>query len=160
MPAKRRTQQDRREERTDPRVCPAVKSITKVGNELRLIVIRYLLERPMRFNELLATVRTIDPKSLSRVLKYLVTEGIVQRDVLGTQPFAVQYSLTEKGLELNPVIQSLQLWGQRWLMSAPEARSLDLTTRGPGHRDAPSGLASSSAISATLRNPRTAPATG
>jgi DNA-binding HxlR family transcriptional regulator len=113
MPARPRT---RGGENADQQVCPAIKSISKVGNELRLVVIRYLIERPMRFNELLAAARTIDPKSLSRVLKYLAKEGIVKREVLGTQPFMVQYSLTEKGMELKPVIDSLQVWGRRWLV--------------------------------------------
>jgi len=116
MPARRRTQSERSGERTDLQVCPAIKSITKVGNELRLVVIRYLIDRPMRFNELMAAAATIDPKSLSRVLKYLAAEGIVRRDVLSTQPFMVQYSLTEKGMELNPVIDALQAWGARWLV--------------------------------------------
>jgi DNA-binding HxlR family transcriptional regulator len=116
MPARRRTQRERNSERTDHQVCPAVKSIAKVGNELRLVVIRYLIDRPMRFNELMAAAKTIDPKSLSRVLKYLVAEGIVRREVLSTQPFMVQYSLTEKGMELKPVIDSLYAWGERWLM--------------------------------------------
>jgi DNA-binding HxlR family transcriptional regulator len=116
MPAKRRTRGERRGDRTDHQVCPAVKSISKIGNELRLVVIRYLIEGPMRFNELLAEAATMDPKSLSRVLKYLVAEGIVRRDVLSTQPFMVQYSLTEKGMELKPVIDSLYVWGERWLV--------------------------------------------
>jgi len=77
----------------------------------------------MRFNKLMATIETIDPKSLSRVLKYLVAEGIARRDVLSTQPFTVQYSLTEKGMELKPVIDSLQVWGRRWLVSPPTIRS-------------------------------------
>jgi DNA-binding HxlR family transcriptional regulator len=122
MPAARRTSGQRRAERQDHQVCPAVKSIAKVGNELRLVVIRYLIDQPMRFNKLMATIETIDPKSLSRVLKYLVGEGIARRDVLDTQPFTVQYSLTEKGMELRPVIDSLLVWGRKWLVSPPVSR--------------------------------------
>jgi len=103
-------------ERNDETACPAVKSITKVGNQLRLVVIRYLLERPMRFNELLEAATGVDPRSLSRVLKFLGSEDIVWRDVLSTQPFAVQYSLTEKGRQLQPVVEALRTWGERWLM--------------------------------------------
>jgi len=103
-------------ERNNQPACPAVKSITKVGNQLRLVVIRYLLERPMRFNELLEAATGVDPRSLSRVLKFLASEDIVQRDVLSTQPFAVQYSLTEKGRQLQPVVEALRAWGERWLM--------------------------------------------
>lgn len=116
MPVRRRTHRERNAGRRDDHTCPAVKTIDKVGNELRLIVIRFLVDRPMRFNELMDTAKTIDPKSLSRVLKYLVTEGIVRREVLNTQPFMVQYSLTEKGMELKPVIDALQVWGRKWLI--------------------------------------------
>ena len=103
-------------DRNDQTACPAVKSITKVGNQLRLVVVRYLIDRPLRFNELLEAATGVDPRSLSRVLKFLASEGIVRRDVLSTQPFAVQYSLTEKGRQLQPVVEALRVWGERWLM--------------------------------------------
>ena len=92
--------------------CAAVESARKIGNQWRLIVIRYLLERPMRFNELLRAACEIDTKTLSRVLKYLASEKIVQREVLGTQPFTVRYALTDKGEQIRPVMQSLKAWGR------------------------------------------------
>jgi len=116
---RRKTQSQRAaiiRERNDQTACPAVKSITKVGNQLRLVVVRYLIDRPLRFNELLEAATGVDPRSLSRVLKFLASEGIVRRDVLSTQPFAVQYSLTEKGRQLQPVVEALRVWGERWLM--------------------------------------------
>lgn len=97
-------------------VCPVVESVRKVGNEWRLIVIRYLLDRPMRFNELLRMSGGVDAKTLSRVLKYLASEGIVRREVVSTQPFSVQYELTQKGEQLRSVIESLRAWGNRWVL--------------------------------------------
>ena len=70
----------------------------------------------MRFNELLKVACGIDPKTLSRVLKYLASEEIVRRDVLGTQPFNVQYTLTEKGEQIRPIMQSLKAWGEAWVI--------------------------------------------
>src|SRR5260370_26080291 len=96
--------------------CAAVESARKIGNQWRLIVISYLLERPMRFNELLKVACGIDAKTLSRVLKYLVSEKIVQRDVLGTQPFTVRYALTDKGEQIRPIMQSLRAWGEAWVL--------------------------------------------
>src|SRR5205807_6165199 len=96
--------------------CPAIESITKVGNELRLAVVSSLIQGPLRFTGILDVAKGLDPKSLSRVLKFLASEGIVRRDVLSTQPFAVQYSLTEKGRQLQPVVEALRAWGERWLM--------------------------------------------
>ncbi len=96
--------------------CAAVESARKIGNQWRLIVIRYLLEHPMRFNELLKVACAIDAKTLSRVLKYLVSEKIVRRDVLGTQPFTVRYALTDKGEQIRPIMQSLKAWGEAWVL--------------------------------------------
>ena len=100
--------------------CPAIESITKVGNELRLAVVSSLIQGPLRFSGILNVARGLDPKSLSRVLKYLASEDIVHREVLGTQPFAVQYSLTEKGRQLEPVVEALRVWGERWIMPPQE----------------------------------------
>ena len=100
----------------DYTICAAVESARKIGNQWRLIVIRYLLERPMRFNELLRVACGIDPKTLSRVLKYLAAEEIVRRDVLSTAPFTVQYALTDKGEQIRPIMQSLKAWGEAWVL--------------------------------------------
>ncbi len=97
-------------------ICGAVESARKIGNQWRLIVIRYLLEHPMRFNELLRVACEIDPKTLSRVLKYLATEKIVRREVLDTQPFTVRYVLTDKGEQIRPIMQSLKAWGEAWVL--------------------------------------------
>ena len=97
-------------------ICAAVESARKIGNQWRLIVIRYLLERPMRFNELRRVACEIDPKTLSRVLKYLTREKIVRREVLDTQPFTVRYALTDKGEQIRPIMQSLKAWGEAWVL--------------------------------------------
>lgn len=97
-------------------VCGAVESARKIGNQWRLIVVRYLLEGPMRFSELQKRACAVDPKTLSRVLKYLTKEGIVRREVLGTEPFSVRYSLTRKGEEISPIMQALKAWGDAWVL--------------------------------------------
>ena len=120
MPARKRkirTTKDYSPSTTNDYVlCAAVESARKIGNQWRLIVVRYLLEHPMRFNEILKVACGIDPKTLSRVLKYLVSEKIVRRDVLNTQPFNVEYSLTQKGEQIRPIMQSLKAWGEAWIL--------------------------------------------
>jgi DNA-binding HxlR family transcriptional regulator len=98
------------------KICPATETIRKVGNELRIFVLTCLITGPLRFSELLQLAKGVDPRSISRVLKYLESEEIVQRDVLSTRPLAVRYSLTEKGRQLEPVIDALRVWGQRWIV--------------------------------------------
>jgi DNA-binding HxlR family transcriptional regulator len=95
---------------------PAFEAVKTIGQECRVVIIRSLLAGPLRFSELLKIGVGIEPKTLSRVLKFLESEGIVRRDVLGTRPLSVQYSLTEKGKQLKPVIDSLQTWGERWVL--------------------------------------------
>src|SRR6266705_4470022 len=100
--------------------CPAIEAITKVGNELLLAIVSSLIHGPLRFSGILDVAKGLDPKSLSRVLKYLASEEIVRRDVLNTQPVAVQYSLTEKGRQLEPVVEALRVWGERWITPPQE----------------------------------------
>jgi DNA-binding HxlR family transcriptional regulator len=79
-------------------------------------VVRYLLERPMRFNELMKVACGIDPKTLSRVLRYVAGEGIIRKEALGTKPLVVRYALTEKGAQISPVMQSFKAWGEAWVL--------------------------------------------
>lgn len=97
-----------------PAFCPVVESLHLVGNEKKLIVVRYLLDRPMRFSEL--SKAGLDSKTLSRALKSLEKEGVVKREIVSTQPFSVQYSLTEMGRQLEPVIESLRVWSEKWIV--------------------------------------------
>jgi DNA-binding HxlR family transcriptional regulator len=87
-----------------------------IGNECRVVIVRSLFDHPMRFGELLHVGVGVEPKTLSRVLKYLESEDIVERRVLSTRPVSVQYSLTEKGKQLRSVIDSLQTWGEKWVL--------------------------------------------
>lgn len=94
--------------------CPIVSAIRELGGEWNLIIIRYLMSRNMGFNELLRTARGISSKTLSNNLKALAARGIVNREIVSTQPFTVSYSLTEKGMALESVIDMLGDWGSKW----------------------------------------------
>lgn len=99
---------------TDPSSA-AFEAVRRIGIECRLVIIASLFARPLRFHELQKVGTGVEAKTLTRVLKYLVSEGIVERKVLDSQPVEVRYSLTEKGRQLRPVIDSLQIWGERWV---------------------------------------------
>lgn len=106
---------------TDPR-SPAFEAVRRIGIECRLVIIASLFARPMRFHELQKVGTGVEAKTLSRVLKYLESEGIVRREVLDGRPVGVEYSLTEKGRELKPVVESLNEWGSRWITSTKTSR--------------------------------------
>ncbi len=91
-----------------------VGAIKTIVTESRLLVVRHLFTGPKGFNELLRA-SGINSKTLAATLKFLEQSGIVRREVISTAPFAVQYSLTASGLELQPALEGLGNWGKKWL---------------------------------------------
>jgi DNA-binding HxlR family transcriptional regulator len=94
--------------------CPVVGAIKSIVTESRLLVVRHLFAGPKGFNELLR-VSGINSKTLSATLKFLEKYGIVDRKIVSTRPFLVQYSLTPAGLELKTALEALGNWGAKWL---------------------------------------------
>ena len=72
-----------------------------------------LLSGPKRFGELHKTIEGIALKVLSRNLKELEADGIINRKVYAEVPPKVEYTLTEKGMSLNDVMQLLAEWGKK-----------------------------------------------
>jgi len=96
-----------------------IKAVRKLGSEWRILISYYLLDNPLRFNDLLRKGKPDDlnARTLSRTLKYLQNMGIVERRVTGTEPFSVVYSLTEKGRDLGDVLSAYRRWGEKWTPS-------------------------------------------
>jgi DNA-binding HxlR family transcriptional regulator len=104
-------------------LCPVLAAVGVIGTEWRLVIIHRLLEGPQRFSELLHSNPRLNAKTLSATLKFLESNGVVQRNVVSTRPFSVVYSLTEMGPELAPAAKELRAWGERWL--APRLKERD-----------------------------------
>ena len=94
--------------------CPVVGAIKSIVTESRLLVVRHLFTGPKGFNELLR-VSGINSKTLSATLKFLEEYGIVDRKIVSTRPFLVQYSLTPAGLDLKAALEAFGVWGAKWL---------------------------------------------
>lgn len=94
--------------------CPVVGAIKSIVTESRLLVVRHLFTGPKGFNELLR-VSGINSKTLSATLKFLEEYGIVDRKIVSTRPFLVQYSLTPAGLDLKAALEAFGNWGAKWL---------------------------------------------
>lgn len=82
------------------------KGIQRFGSPWKLTVLAYLLERPMRSSEILRVGEGdgLNSRTLSRALKGLADQGLVNRSVIGTHPVAVRYSVTEKGTGLGRLL--------------------------------------------------------
>ncbi|MDE1853467.1 MAG: helix-turn-helix transcriptional regulator [Thaumarchaeota archaeon] len=87
-----------------------------LANEWNMIAIRYLREEPMKFNQLKRAMGDVSSKTLSRTLKHLAKEGIVERRVLDTTPISVEYSLTASGSELSDALFEMKRWGRKWML--------------------------------------------
>jgi DNA-binding HxlR family transcriptional regulator len=80
------------------------------------MIIQVLLQDSRRFNEVLDQLEVVSDRMLSERLKELEAEGIVVRRVLPEPPVRVEYSLTEKGRDLAPIIRELEGWSERWIL--------------------------------------------
>ncbi len=107
---------------SEPRgLCPVLAAIGVIGTEWRLAIVHRLLDGPQRFSEILKSNSHLNAKTLSATLKFLESQGVVQRTVVSTRPFQVVYSLTEMGLGLAPAARELRAWGERWVLSRHQA---------------------------------------
>lgn len=104
--------------RTYHHFCPVARSLEVIGEKWSLLIVRDLLRGPQRFTDLLRYLGGITPKWLTLRLRDLEAAGIVERDrVVGRRE--VWYRLTEKGLELGPVVEALAVWGVDHAMRPP-----------------------------------------
>jgi DNA-binding HxlR family transcriptional regulator len=101
--------------------CPRFhKAIELVGRRWTGAIIRVLLNRPRRFNELLAAVPGLSDRLLTERLRELEAEKLIRREVVPGSPVRVVYSLTCAGAELQAAIDALAHWAERWI-ELPEA---------------------------------------
>lgn len=92
--------------------CPLALASEIVGERWTPLVLRELILGERRFNDIHRGVPRMSPALLSRRLKSLERAGIIERERCGGR---TEYALTEAGTELAPAMESLALWGKRWL---------------------------------------------
>jgi DNA-binding HxlR family transcriptional regulator len=97
-------------------MCPRYEhAIQLLGKRWTGLILDSLMEGPRRFCELTATVEGLSDRVLSDRLRELESESIVERIVYPQIPVRVEYRLTEKGLDLKPVVQSIHEWAEHWI---------------------------------------------
>jgi DNA-binding HxlR family transcriptional regulator len=113
-------------------VCPVARTVAQVGDSWTLMVVRELFLGAKRYEEI--RVQTgMSPQLLARRLRELVAAGIVARRQYQERPPRFEFVLTEKGLDLWPVIIALRGWGERWAKSRRETTLIALTHRSCGY---------------------------
>jgi len=110
--------------------CPITTTATLIGKKWHPVIVHRLLEGgPLGFNALKEEVDGISSKVLSDSLSDLEEANLVDREIVSEKPFRVEYSLTERGSDLRPVIEAMREWGTTHLVPA-DTRDASVTSRG------------------------------
>lgn len=94
--------------------CPVATTVALIGSKWKLLIIRNLLARPWRFNELKKDLEGISQKVLTDSLRSMEADGIITRTVYPEVPPRVEYALTELGKSLKPILDSMRAWGEAY----------------------------------------------
>lgn len=94
--------------------CPVAVTVQLIGSKWKLLILRNLLERPWRFNELKKSLDGISQKVLTDSLRSMEEDGLIIRTVYPEVPPHVEYSLSELGETMRPILNSLKEWGTNY----------------------------------------------
>lgn len=100
--------------------CPVATTVQLIGNKWKLLIIRNLLVRPWRFNEMQKSLDGISQKVLTDSLRSMEADGIITRTVYAEVPPRVEYALSELGESMRPILDSMQAWGENYKMKMAE----------------------------------------
>lgn len=102
--------------------CPVETTLALVGSKWKVLIIRDLLMGTLRFGELQRSIGRVSQKVLTSQLRQMEAAGLVHREVYAEVPPRVEYSLTELGRSLQPVIQSMRSWGESYRAALADER--------------------------------------
>ncbi len=94
--------------------CPVEEVMIQLGGRWKMMILSYLLEQPRRFNEIKKSIPNISQRMLVLELKSLEDQGFISRKVIDEKPVKVEYSITDDGKYLEPLIINLRIYGQ-WI---------------------------------------------
>ena len=100
--------------------CPIEGALDLIGGKWKGSLLYRLSERTRRFNELLRLFPKLGQRQLANQLRELEADGLVHREVYAEVPPKVEYSLTERGRSLLPVLTALRTWGMDNLLCSPD----------------------------------------
>ena len=94
--------------------CSIEKALDVLGGKWTFLIIRDLFDGVKRFGELRKSLVGVSPKTLSIRLKELEERDVIKRTAYLTVPPTVEYTLTDKGNSLRPIIKAMKVWGAKW----------------------------------------------
>lgn len=100
--------------------CPVNTTLEVIGGKWKVIILYHLFQQTQRFNELRRLIPDITQRMLTLQLRELEADGIVARKIYPEIPPKVEYSLTEFGQTLLPVIKAMHKWGNKYETTCQE----------------------------------------
>jgi DNA-binding HxlR family transcriptional regulator len=94
--------------------CPVETTLMMIGDKWKVLIIRELLPGTKRFNEIHHSIDGVSQKVLTQKLREMESDSLLERKVYAEVPPKVEYSLTELGKSLGPVLDSLKEWGEMY----------------------------------------------
>ena len=91
--------------------CPVATTVQVIGSKWKLLIMRNLLVRPWRFNELQKNLEGISQKVLTDSLRSMEADGIITRTIYPEVPPRVEYALSPLGETMRPILDAMQAWG-------------------------------------------------
>ena len=98
--------------------CPVATTVQVIGSKWKLLIMRNLLVRPWRFNELQKNLEGISQKVLTDSLRSMEADGIIIRTVYPEVPPRVEYALSPLGETMRPILDAMQAWGNAFKAGA------------------------------------------
>ena len=97
--------------------CPVETTLTLIGNKWKVLILRDLLPGTKRFGELKKSLGSVSQKVLTAQLRDMEADGLISRTVYAEVPPKVEYTLTDLGMSLKPVLDSMLTWGENYKAS-------------------------------------------
>lgn len=97
--------------------CPVATTVQMIGSKWKLLIMRNLLSRPWRFNELKKDLEGISQKVLTDSLRSMESDGIITRTVYPEVPPRVEYALSDLGESMRPIMDAMEIWGTEYKKS-------------------------------------------
>ena len=94
--------------------CPVATMVQLIGSKWKLLIMRNLMARPWRFNELKKDLEGISQKVLTDSLRSMESDGIVTRTVYPEVPPRVEYALSPLSESMRPIMKAMELWGTEY----------------------------------------------
>lgn len=92
--------------------CPVEAALELIGGKWKGVALYHLMQRTFRFNELKRQMHSVTQRMLTKQLRELEADGLIQRKVYPVVPPKVEYSLTKRGESLRAIIIALRDWGE------------------------------------------------